>query len=189
MANDEQTSLLYIVTGSRGAGKTSFCQALIQAARAAGWQVAGLLSNPIFDGTRRIQIVAEDLRAGQMQLLATRKEPDQAARGVATRNWQFETHAIAWGNAVIQASLPADLFVMDELGTLEFERQQGWTAALPALDSRQYRVGVVVLRPELLSDGLQRWPDAYIVEIDTPEDSQLKARHIAAQLFHQGTNN
>lgn len=183
MDNPSHPPALYIITGSRGAGKTNFCQTLIRAARAAGWQVAGLVSNPVFDGSHRIQIVAEDLRSGETRLLATRKDPDLTSQEIATRNWQFDPQAITWGNTVLSASLPADLFVMDELGTLEFEREQGWLTGLTAIDSQRYRIALVVIRPELLAEALQRWPNPYIVEIDTPEDSQDKAKVLAARLF------
>ena len=183
MTEPTHNATLYIITGSRGAGKTTFCQTLVRAARAAGWQVAGLISNPVYESTRRTQIMAEDLRSGETRLLATRKDPDQPVQGIATRNWLFDPKTIGWGNTVLNNSLPADLFVMDELGTLEFERQQGWQAGLTAIDSRRFTIALLVMRPELLGDALQRWPDSYIVEIETPEDLEQKAKILAIQLF------
>jgi nucleoside-triphosphatase len=183
MSESTHPPKLYIITGSRGAGKTSFCQAMAGAARSAGWQVAGIISNPVFEGSHRTQIVAEDLRSGQTRLLATRRETDQADQPLATRNWQFDPQAIAWGSAVLSTSLPSDLFIVDELGTLEFERDQGWQAGLLALDSQRYTLALVVVRPELLGEALMRWENAYIIEIDTPEDSQEKARQLSALLF------
>ena len=175
---------LFVVTGSRGAGKTSFCRSLVQAARQAGWQVNGVLSLPVFEGSRRVAIQVEDLRSGETRQLAARRDPDATGGAVQhTRNWDFDSEALAWGNQVLQASVPAQLLVVDELGTLEFERAQGWLAGLEAVDSLNYRAALVVIRAELLGEALVRWQDAYIIEIDTPEDSQEKAAGLARQLF------
>ena len=183
MPDTPQEPCLYIITGSRGAGKTNFCQELAKAARRAGLDVAGILSIAVFEGVYRTQIVAEDLRTGASHILATRRDPDEPPQPLATRNWQFDPQGIVWGNHVLAASLPAGVLIVDELGTLEFEREQGWLAGLQALDSQQYSLALVVIRPELLANALQRWPDAYIVEIDTPEDSQDKARQLSKRLF------
>jgi nucleoside-triphosphatase THEP1 len=176
--------LLFVITGSRGTGKTTFCLRMIEAARKASWQVSGVLSPPVFEGSRRTAIQVEDLHSGEVRQLATRR--DENASGGAlqhTRNWDFDPEVLAWGNQVLQASTPAQLLVVDELGTLEFEREQGWLAGLDAIDSRAYQVALVVIRSELLGDALVRWQDAHIVEIDTPEESRQKAAGLAKQLF------
>jgi hypothetical protein len=50
------------------------------------------------------------------------------------------------------------VLIVDELGVREIERRQGWLAGLCAIDAGDYRWGVVIIRPELLSVALQRWP-------------------------------
>lgn len=174
-----ETSLLFLITGSRGAGKTTFCNALVQAARGAGWKVSGVISQAVYEGNQRIAIDAEALHTGEKRRLATRS--DQPAPG--TRYWQFDEAVIAWCNQVFQASIPTDLLMVDELGPLEFEDGIGWQAALQAIDSRQYAIGMVVVRAELIGIGLMRWPDANLVEIETPEESAQKAHILAGQLF------
>lgn len=176
------TPLLFLVTGSRGAGKTTFCSGLVQAAREAGWRPAGLLSRPVFEGERRTAIDAEDLRTGETRRLASIAHPGEAVTP-GTRQWQFDPQALTWGNQVLAASTPCDLLVVDELGPLELERGEGWQAGLAAVDSQQYAIALVVIRAELLGEVLLRWSDANLVEIDTPEDSAYKARVLADQLF------
>jgi nucleoside-triphosphatase THEP1 len=163
--------VLFLITGSRGAGKTTFCDRLVKAAREAGWKTAGLLSRPVFEGAQRAAIEAEDLRTEETHRLATRS--DQPTPGL--KHWQFDPSAIVWGNRVLASSTPCDLLVVDELGPLEFERA--------AIDSRQYAIALVVIRAELLGDALLRWGEANLVEIDTPEDSAYKAHVLARQLF------
>lgn len=171
--------LLFIITGSRGAGKTTFCRRMVEAAREAGWQVAGLLSNPVFEGSQRVAIHAEDLRDGDSRQLATRS--DSPTPG--SLHWKFDDAAIDWGNQVLEASTPCDLLVIDELGPLELERGEGWQSGLTAVDSRQYAIALVVVRAELLGQVLLRFDEANLVEIDTPEDSARKAKILAEQLF------
>lgn len=172
--------LLFIVTGSRGAGKTTFCASLARAAQAAGWHTAGLISHAVFSGSLRTSIQAEDLATGGTRTLATRKETEPAP---GSSMWKFDEQTLRWGNAVLKASAPCDLLVVDELGPLEFEQNRGWLEGLAALDARQYAAAFVVVRGELLPQALLRWPDARIIEIDTPEDSAEKARILSGQLF------
>ncbi len=175
--------LLFLITGSRGAGKTTFCSQLVQAAREAGWQVAGLLSRPVCEGPLRTAIDAEDLRTGETRRLANAVSPDSGQVTPGTKGWQFDPAALEWGNQVLAASTPCDLLVVDELGPLEFERGAGWQAGLAAVDTRQYAIALVVVRAELLGEALLRWGEANLVEIDTPEDSAYKAQVLARQLF------
>ncbi len=181
--------LLFLITGSRGAGKTTFCSRLVDAAREAGWRAAGVLSRPVFEGARRTAIDAEDLRTGETRRLANAVAPGSGAAPSSgqvtpgTKGWQFDPAALAWGDQILAASTPCDLLVVDELGPLEFERGEGWQSGLAAVDSRQYAIALVVIRAELLGEALLRWGEANLVEIDTPEDSEYKARVLAGQLF------
>jgi nucleoside-triphosphatase THEP1 len=171
--------LLFIVTGSQGAGKTTFCDRLVSAAREAGWKTAGILSHPVFEEGRRAAIEAEDLRTGETRRLALRSERPTPG----SKHWRFDEVTLDWGNQVLANSTPVDLLVIDELGPLEFEREGGWQAGIHAVDSHQYAIALVVIRAEMLGEVLIRWQDANLVEIDTPEDSQRKASVLAEQLF------
>jgi nucleoside-triphosphatase len=175
----EQFPLLFLITGSRGAGKTSFCASIIRAAREAGWLVTGLLSHPVFEGSLRTAIQAEDLRSGDLRQIAIRSETPTPG----SNHWQFDRDAITWSNQVLQAAIPSDLLVVDELGPLEFEYESGWQAGLAAVDSGAYAIAFVVIRAELLGHALLRWTDANLIEIDTPEQSEIKAQVLANQLF------
>jgi nucleoside-triphosphatase len=179
MMTNNATPLLFLVTGYRGAGKTTFCDRLARAARQAGWTVAGLISHPVYEQEFRAAIQAEDLRSGEKRMLATRSEtPTPGAK-----HWRFDEAALTWGNQVLGESLPCDLLVVDELGPLEFERGAGWQAGLTAIDAREYAIAIVVVRAELLGEALLRWDEARVIEIDTPEDSARKAETLIRQLF------
>jgi nucleoside-triphosphatase len=175
----DASPLLFIITGSRGAGKTTFCTNMVRAAREADWQTAGLLSHPVFEGSLRTAIETEDLRSGEIRQLAVRSDTPTPG----SQYWQFDNEAVVWGNDVLRAAVPCDLLVIDELGPIEFEYERGWQDGLAAVDSREYAIAIVVVRAELLGNALLRWNDANIVEIDTPDQSEAKARVLAQQLF------
>ena len=175
----KETPLLFLITGSRGSGKTTLCTRLVEAAREAGWQTAGILSNPVFEGSIRTAIQAEDLRSGTARQLAARS--DSPTPG--SQHWKFDNAVMAWCNQVFSDSAPTDLLVVDELGLLEFEHQAGFQAGFAAVDAQAYAVALVVIRAEMLGPAMLRWPDANLVEVDTPEDSAYKAQVLARQLF------
>ena len=99
-----QESLLFIITGSRGAGKTTFCAQLVQAARKAGWQASGLLSLAVYEGQTRTQLNAEDIKTGEAHILATRITGAPETSVPTTKHWQFVPETVTWGNQVLQAA-------------------------------------------------------------------------------------
>lgn len=156
---------LFIITGPRSAGKTTLCAGLVRLARQAGRQVAGVLSIGVFEDGQKVAIDVQDLRSGERRRLAQRRQAGQPVVGAQTPGWHFDPSALAWGNTLLQTATPTDLLIVDELGPLELEQGQGWTAGLPALDSGFYRWSLVVIRPELLAIARQRWPTAKIISI------------------------
>lgn len=159
----------WIVTGRRGAGKTTFCRKLAERARALGWDVAGLLS-PAVLGAGKTGIVALDLRHGESRLLAS-AEP-RAGYALRLGMWWFDPDTLAWGNQVLAAALPCDLLIVDEIGPLELELGQGWSAALEVLAGVSYRLALVVVRPEYCADFQERWPGSQVLTIDSPAQAE-----------------
>jgi nucleoside-triphosphatase len=175
---------LFIVTGDRGAGKTTFCRYLVELARDAGRQAAGILSLPVFANEQKFAIEAQDLRTGQSRRLAIRQETgQQPTTGPHTPGWRFDPVVLSWGNTVLQAACPCELFIVDELGPLEFERGEGWLAGLSALDTGIYRWGLATIRPELLAAGQKRWPMAEVISIPKNADLSPMARSLAQQFW------
>ncbi len=171
MTQASQYPQIYLVSGGRGAGKTAFCQIVAAAAKQKAWNVAGILSQARYEGNRRVAIDALDLRSGESRLLANRR----AERLPGQLNWDFQQNTLAWADAQLAAACPCDLLVVDELGPLEFERNQGWLSALSALDRGEFRMALAVVRPHLLFHALERWGDSRVIEIETPGESAEKA--------------
>jgi nucleoside-triphosphatase len=138
---------LWMLTGERGAGKTTFCRSLAAHAHLQGWEVAGLLSPAVFEGGGKTGILAEDIRTGETRLLASSSPQPSLTQPLG--DWHFDLATINWGNQVLESSLPCDLLIVDELGPLELVYRKGWQAALNVLHSGQYQCAVVVIRPAL----------------------------------------
>jgi len=161
---------ILVVSGWRGAGKTTWCRQLAELGRARGLEVAGLLSPARFaagfeaDGLLvKTGIEVEDLHTGQRRLLASRLEGE--LQGLRLGPWTFDDAVLAWGNQVLATTIACDILIIDELGPLEFDQQQGWSAGFDLIDRRRYRLAAVVVRPEYLAPFQQRWPEAKSISL------------------------
>lgn len=139
---------LWVISGEIGAGKTMLCRALADLARAAGWDVAGLLSPGLFEAGQKTAIQVEELRSGERRLLAS--SAPRPGFALTFGRWHFDRTVLDWGNQVLAQSVPCDLLMVDELGPLELLRGEGFTAAQAALAWRRYRLGIAVVRPALM---------------------------------------
>ncbi len=161
---------LLLVTGPSGSGKTAWCQARIAEAQAAGLRVGGLVSPPVFTGERKTAIDLLDLASGERRRLAVPRQhdPDPA---LTVGEWAFDLATLAWGNQALSEMAATDLLVLDELGPLEFLRQQGLRQAFSIIHARHYQLACVTVRPGLLIKARRRWPDAGIIDMTLPEIS------------------
>ena len=155
---------ILLVTGESGSGKSAWCADLIMQVQRRGQNVAGLLSPAVVKSGSKIGIDLVDLASGQRRRLAQRR--DASVTDVMTDMWAFDIETVQWASALLEQMPACDLLVVDELGPLEFRHNKGFVGAFSLIDRRQYRVACVVVRPSLLPDALERWPDAYIVDVD-----------------------
>ncbi len=166
---------LIIVTGERGAGKTTFCARLIELARSGGRSIGGVLSPAVIVNGQKIAIDVIDLRSDERRRLAVFNPAADYPREL---HWRFDETVLAWGNQALSTSTPCDMLLVDELGVLEFERDQGWIAGLKAVDSGDYRLGIVVIRPELLEQAQRRWPAARVIAIENADQAKAEADRV-----------
>jgi len=171
-----RASPIWVISGPRQAGKTSFCRRIAELARQAGWDVAGLLSPAQFEQEIKTGILAEDLRTGIVQPLAsiTRQNQDDLAFG----DWYFHRRTLEWGNRVLAISLPCDLLIVDELGPLELTHHMGWQVALDILPRAAYRLALVVIRPELQAVARSMMDFSSVVEIDQSQPTNYWVRKV-----------
>ncbi len=168
---------LFLLTAPSGAGKTTWCLQLAKDAADVGIPVSGLCSPAIFEMEHKIAIDLLDLRTSTRKRLATLKP--ETSIGLATEHWLFDETTVQWGNSLLKRpegfidqarsennpSGRDELFILDELGPLELERNLGFTAAFPILDARQHHLACVVVRPSLLSLAQARWHWAEVLNL------------------------
>jgi len=159
------TQGINILTGKSGSGKTHTCQCWAEHARQAGWQLGGVISPAVFENGEKIAIDVVNLRTGETRRLANRVERQSGFH--VTDHWDFSTEVMAWSNAVLSETVPCDMFIIDELGPLEFVKKRGWMNAIAALQEDFFQRAVVVIRPDLLEMASIRWPRAFIIDLET----------------------
>ncbi|HSQ26659.1 MAG TPA: nucleoside-triphosphatase [Anaerolineales bacterium] len=140
---------IFLVTGERGAGKTTWLNKLVSVASDASFQVKGLLSPGSFENGVKVAINLIALGSGEKRIMST-PVPQQlnAGKGKLRRldtgelvlgGWQMHEDVLTWGNDLLYQLLttpqPADnrvrsLLIIDELGPLEFNHGLGFTNAI-----------------------------------------------------------
>ncbi len=142
-----ETGLIVVLIAPSSAGKTTACGRTAELAQRRGWEVAGVLAPPIYNGQNKVAIALRNLRTGQEHILA-RVHP--AGPGPQTGQWWFDPATIAWGQHLLASLPPCDLLVIDEIGPLELQQREGLTNALYAVSHAAYRLALMTLRPELI---------------------------------------
>lgn len=177
-----------ILTGDSGRGKTRVCQTAADGLRDRGWNVAGVVCPGVWMADQKVGIDALDLRSGEVRRLAERAGMGDAAVGPATRGWYFHAAALAWCNSLLANAGGPDLLVIDELGPLEFEQGEGLMQGLVATDSGCFRLGLLTVRPQLLTLARARWPDARILGLDSPTEVPRTVNEILGLANAQGAS-
>ncbi len=168
---------MILLTGRRGAGKTRLLMRLVEEAKQAGATVFGLLSPAQVRQGRKVRLDAWAAHSGARRRLASRVGGE--LRGPCLGDWTFDSETLAWGNALLAQTPPCDLFVLDELGPLEFDHHQGWRAAFDLLARPlACRLAVVVVRAECAEVFLRCYPEAETLRIHRPADANRLARQL-----------
>jgi len=167
----------FIITGDRAAGKTTFCRNLSLEAVGISMTVTGILT----ETERDVALTAVDLLSGEKRTLAqvrdmsTKETPGGDDSVLETGRWIFNPETMVWGNRILLISPPSDLFILDEAGILEFQKEQGWTEGIARMDRHPDRCSLVVVRPELVGAALRRWPDAEVLPVSRPDSGENRS--------------
>jgi nucleoside-triphosphatase len=177
-------SVLVVLSGDSGCGKTTLCAGVIAAARARGLAVAGVLTLPSRLDGRQAGLEVEDLSSGERRPLARARVEPGPGSGLATEGWRFDPEGLAWGTKALRRASPCDVLVIDELGPLELVRNQGWTAGLDVLCSGHYRLALAVVRPSLLLHFQERLGTSDFLTLTVTQDNRAGlARDLTALLM------
>lgn len=133
-----------ILSGERGAGKSTVCRKTVALAQAQGYTCGGLIT---------LRCPGDDLDVLDARSGSTRRltlEPG-AGPAVIQGRFRFNPGTLAWGNGLLRRAAPCDMLVVDEIGPLELEQNWGWQQAFATLHQAEFSLAVVVVRPELVA--------------------------------------
>jgi nucleoside-triphosphatase len=169
---------IFIISGEIDSGKTRLCLTASETFKELGWRVCGLASPGVFHEGHKVAIDAQDLRSGERRRLAELQSSDATMSGPQTKRWSFSDETLAWCNSLFGTLSDCDLVIVDELGPLEFDRSEGLLSALRAIESGQYCLALVVVRPSLLAIAQARWPHAETLKIKNPQEIEPHVKKI-----------
>ena len=94
-SDPEPSGNMIILSGPRGAGKTTLIQKVLDHVLNESVDIAGILSLPVEEDGVKIAIDGKDLRSGETRRLAVRNPG--LSGDLATRQWLFESSGHAMG--------------------------------------------------------------------------------------------
>lgn len=160
----EQLQAICILTGSKGSGKTAFCHSLYQNYQGGGLSLGGILSQAWFEGERKTGIYLKNLQTDEKRLLGKDEADKEYSKKVGC--WYFNPEMLRWGSICLEEAAGNDVVIFDECGFLELEHGEGFQAGLKLFDVRDFKLGIVVVRPSLLPIAQVRWPEAIVFNLD-----------------------
>lgn len=134
---------LYVLTGPVGTGKTTLVWRLAEHLRQVGGRPGGVLELGVLDDAgRKVGIALLDIESGERHTLAC---SDRDLGGPRCGHFSFSPEALAWRREVVSRHPACDLLVLDEIGPLELEGEEGTGVIRAALEGgRASRVLLVV---------------------------------------------
>ena len=163
--NSSTDMVLIALSGLKGSGKTTLLLALSEALYEKGATIKGLISPAVFEGNRKTAINLLDLASGEKQQLA-RLAADSSGE-LKFGDWVFSQEVIAWGNACLAKIDSTELLIVDEIGPLELNLNQGLQEGLAQLASGDYRVGIMTVRPKCVDSVKARFPKIKVYSVSS----------------------
>lgn len=150
----EGYSQVVLLTGRRGVGKTTVCQAVVELARRREYRSSGVITPALFDNYKtKVGFEAVDVGNGERWLLA---RTDRELGGPHVGPYSFDPAGLARALRVLRKAVSAkcDLFMVDEIGPLELERGEGFAPILDLLPAAGPTHTLIVVRPAFLDQLL-----------------------------------
>ena len=155
---------IILLSGSSGSGKTTTLLLLLERLKPLNLDFRGIVCPPVLVQGEKTGFKIQDVTSGESMLIGGLNTSRTAY--MATPKWKLEPLAVEWGNKILKNSTPCEVLIVDEMGPIEFDRNEGLTQGLSAVDSRAFSVALVTIRPSLLQNALQRWPNSITISID-----------------------
>jgi nucleoside-triphosphatase THEP1 len=161
-----------LLTGRRGVGKTTVCQAVAELAHRRGYQPGGVITPAFYDshGTK-VGFEAVDVGSGERWPLA---RTDKELSGPRVGPHSFDPAALDRTLRVLRRAISAgcDLFMVDEIGPLELEQGKGFAPILDLLLVERPTHTLIVVRPALVDQLLLRLRDIECTVFGVTEENR-----------------
>lgn len=146
---------VFMITGSRGAGKTELLDSVVEELRKRNRHPGGILSPVVRNESGRIGYDVVNIKTGERSVLC-RNTPGGGE--VRVGDWAFADEGIRFGSAALDpASLAGcDVIIVDEVGPLELEGKV-WSFPLDTLMGRSKRPLIMAVRESLIEPVQTRW--------------------------------
>jgi nucleoside-triphosphatase THEP1 len=172
---------IVVLTGERGVGKSTVCRETVTLAKSQRYVCGGIITLTRPDGTREML----SLRDQKTRCLTV--EPDTKSAIVQGR-FHFDPETLDWANGKLIHSVPCDLFVVDELGPLEMEREAGLRSAISVLRGEEFALAIVVVRPELVITAQVQLPISATTVLTVTTESRDRLPSILLKMLKSGVH-
>jgi nucleoside-triphosphatase THEP1 len=171
-----------LLTGRRGVGKTTVCQAVADLAHRRGYRPGGVITPALYDpyGTK-VGFKAVDVGSGEGWPLAhtdpsTGSGHRRELGGPRVGPYSFDPAALGRALRVLRRAISAgcDLLMVDEIGPLELEQGQGFAPILDLLPVEGLTHTLIVVRPALLDPLLLHLRDIECTIFGVTEENRNK---------------
>ncbi len=169
---------IIILTGERGAGKSTVCRETIALTQAGMYTCGGVLTLSRPDGALDVL----DLRGGYVRRLTL--VPDISPAVIQGR-FHFDPETLAWGSDALAHATPCHLLVVDELGPLEVEQGKGWVKAFDVLYRTDFALALVVIRPELIARSQLKLPASAVTVITVTTHNRDNLPNILLEILER----
>lgn len=161
---------LLFLTGQPGVGKTSVLLLVVDALKAKGYDIRGMISREVREQGTRVGFEIIDLYTGQKGWLAHIRQP--SGPQVAKYRVNLDDLKNIGVNSIVNATKNADVIIVDEIGPMELFSQAFKNAILQAADSTKPLLGTIHFRVENpVVNAIKARSDVEILEV-TNENRQ-----------------
>jgi nucleoside-triphosphatase THEP1 len=168
---------VYILSGKKHKGKTSYAFKLAAGLKAQNHQTGGFLAPGKFEKNRRSEFNILDLNSGKQKLLCS-VHLDQ---GEEIGPFRFDADGQKFGHDLLlpENLKDIDFIFIDEIGPLEM-KDKGWTPSINRLMTNPDYTLIWIVRENLVSEVIKKWK---LIDVNVFDINEQSAEEVASFLL------